>query len=167
MKRDRAQKSQAAQTHRRMKTDCVHDSLHQLIISFNVFTFIINCIFKKTCYSLAGVDAEGLRVGTDGPAPRQTEAGEGGHLLQGPGHLGCLQYSAGVRGAAAGQGAGREEEVEHYVWYSAFRLSFTYVDFVRAGKVCYLRGSCLKDTVMRWRYIYWIDTEQLESRNWD
>jgi len=115
----------------------------------------------------AGVDAEGLRVGTDGPAPRQTEAGEGGHLLQGPGHLGCLQYSAGVRGAAAGQGKGREEEVEHYVWYSAFRLSFTDVNFVRAGKVCYLRGSCLKDTVMRWRYIYWIDTEQLECRNWD
>jgi len=88
----------------------------------------------------AGVDAEGLRVGTDGPAPRQTEAGEGGHLLQGSGHLGCLQHSAGVRGAAAGQRKRGEEEVEklcmlgvrssyifgrvslqspvYYVWYS-------------------------------------------------
>jgi len=69
----------------------------------------------------AGVDAEGLRVGTDGPAPRQTEAGEGGHLLQGPGHLGCLQYSAGVRGAATGQGKGREEEVEQIFHRCKFR----------------------------------------------
>ena len=44
MKRDRAQKSQAAQTHGRMKTDHVHNSLTLLIKSYNNEVYEMNSI---------------------------------------------------------------------------------------------------------------------------